>query len=370
MKLWRINKKISVSVFILIIPAINTLFSCHYTFVSSETRGFHANNLIRSLEDLAVPHQNSSYEEGLVVGDNETCTIEDSDQLIGNITIKDHATLIIRDALVNQDDYDRVGITVMNQANLIVTNATLIISQVFSSKILVQDDAIVNIANSNIVNPEQDILIWAEDSSTVYIENSVMSGLKNCKVVADDYSEVHVHNSTFDRMTVWGSSTVFLASSTLGEAVRAFGNSTIHVSDSTISYVTADGDLSLYIRNSNIESYIRTGSSSDVWLIHTVVPEIWAGGSSKLWLIDSSVEAFHEYDEARVFVGWDLPVFGPVAFHHTLVVVVQLFAIVLVGVMVFLVLFFLIRRLWKRSRVHEGSGPVMYCANLPQFSVF
>lgn len=357
MKFGRRNRKTFATVFSTVILAISIL-SCHCISVGLETCSFQSKGAVNPSKSLVVQYQSLPHEGDLIVDGNETRIIEDCEyNLIGNITVKDNATLIIRNAIFNQTGVgDRVGIMVENRSSFVVTNATLIISQDFSSKILVQDEAIVNIVNSNIINSEQDVLIWPEDSSTFYMENSVMSGLKTCKVVANDNSEVHVENSNFDRATVWGSSTVFIESSSLSDAIRTFNNSTVHVFGSTIGYVHAYGSLLLYIRSSTIESYVQTGIESEVWLIKTSVPEVRAGGSSKVWLISASVGTFQEHDNATVSVGWDIPLFGPIAFHHRLAPVVWLIALIAAGAITFVVLFVVIKKLQKRQKKPKGKA--------------
>jgi hypothetical protein len=294
----------------------------------------------------------------MIVGGNEIRTIENCEyHLIGNITVKDNATLIIRNAVFNQTGAgNRAGIEVKNQARLIVTNTTLMISQDFISKILVQDEARVNIVNSNITNPKQDIFIWPEDNSTIHIENSVISGPGSRVVVANGDSEVHIKNSSIARVTVWERSTVIIESSSLNEAIRAFNNCTVNVFDSTIGYVTAFGSLTLYIRSSIIESYVQTGMESHVWLVKTSVKNVIAAENSEVWLIDASAGAFEEHDNAKVFVGWELPLFGTIAFHHRLAFVIQLVTPIAVGATAFVVLFVVIRKLRKRQREAKQKG--------------
>lgn len=311
------------------------------------------------------------HEGDLIVSGNETRTIEDSEyNLIGNVLVKDTATLIIRNAVFNQTGKyvladPPANIVVKNRASFFLTNATLIISQGMpaednTSRILVQDEAKLHIASSKLENFEHDISIWGVGNSLIYIENAIMkrahedvkSTRESCTVLANDYSEVHVKNLTFDRATIYGNSRVFIERSTLKDAVRIFDSPIVQVSDSATGYVTAIGSPSLYIRSSIIESYISaTGSttSADIWLLHMTAKEVRAGGFSKVRLIDASVEDLYMYENATLFVGWDLPLFGPVAFPPTLAWIIQLIAINLFVVTIIVVLYVLIGKLHKRA---------------------
>lgn len=300
------------------------------------------------------------HEGDIIVDGNKTLTIENCEyHFTGNITIEDNATLIIRNAIFNQTGLgDPVGIVVKNRANLIITNTTLIISQAqlqFPSKILVQDEAKLNIVNSNITSSNQEIFIWPESSSRIYIENSVISGPKSCVVVTNGDSEVHIKNSRIDRVTAWVNSKVTIESSSLNEAIRAFNNCTINVFYSTIGYVTAYGSLTLYTRCSIIKSYVQAAMESHVWLVKTSVQKVIAAENSEVWLIDASVGAFEEHDNAKVYVGWETP-FGPLAFHHTIAYIIQLVTPIAVGATLCVILFVAIMKLRNRQKKAKREG--------------
>ena len=316
------------------------------------------------------------YEGDLIVSGNETRTIDYEYDLIGNIIVKDDATLIIKNTVFNQTGKyvpsdvppSGVNVVVKDRASFFLTNVTLTISQGVNerndktSRILVQDEAKIYIASSQLENFRYDISIWAMGQSSVYIENAIMrrarenvtNTVESCTLVVDDYSEVHVKNLTFDRVTVYRSSRVFIERSTLRNAVRVFDSPSIQVSDSTIGYVTAEGSPSLYIRRSIIESYISASestTSADIWLLHMTIKEVRAGGFSKVRLIDASVEDLYMYENATLFVGWDLPLFGPLAFPSTLEFVIRLIVFNSFVVTIIVVLYVLIGKLrkWRLS---------------------
>jgi hypothetical protein len=374
-----------VAVLSLIILAASASSSCH-GISSSNTNALRFKQAVAPAKNMGVQYQTLVNEGDLIVGGNEKLTIEDCEyQLIGNIIVKDDAALTIKNAIFNQttDQYlpENVSadipanIVVENRASLFLINTTLMIPQNATSRILVQNEAKIYIADSSIENFRYDVSIWAIDRSLLYIENSIMRRAKEDvgywtvearTVVCNDYSEVHVENSTFDRAAVYLSSRVFIERSHLKDAVRIFDSPTVQVTGSIIDgYVTAEGSPILYIRssiigygNSTTEPYIsasKSTTSADIWLIHMNVETVIAGGSSKVRLIDASVKDLHMYDNAALFVGWDLPLFGPVAFPSELAFIIQLIALNLLAVTIIVVIFVVLRKL-RRRRLNEPES--------------
>lgn len=369
----RRDTKTIVAVLSLIILAASAWSSCH-GISSSNTNALRFKQAVAPAKNMGVQYQTLVNEGDLIVGGNEKLTIEDCEyQLIGNIIVKDDAALTIKNAIFNQTGRYvpadiPANIVVENRASFFLTNTTLIIPQNVTSRILVQNEAKMYIADSSIENFRYDVSIWAIDSSLLYIENSIMRRTKEDvgywtvearTVVCNDYSEVHIENSTFDRATVYKSSRVFIERSHLKDAVRIFDSPTVQVTGSIIDgYITAEGSPLLYIRssmigsgNSTTGSYISASestTSADIWLIHMNVETVIAGGSSKVRLIDASVKDLHMYDNAALFVGWDLPLFGPVAFPSELAFIIQLIALNLLAVTIIIVIFVVLRKLRRR----------------------
>jgi len=383
----RRDTKTIVAVLSLIILAASALSSCH-GISSSNTNALRFKQAVAPAKNMGVQYQTLVNNGDLIVSGKEKRTIEDCEyQLIGNVIVKDNATLIIKNAIFNQtgqyvpmeisvdNNPTQVNIVVENQASLFLTNTTLMIPQNVTSRILIQNEAKMYIADSSIENFRYDVSIWAIDSSLLYIENSIMRRAKEDvgywtvearTVVCTDYSEVHVENLTFDRATVYSSSRVFIERSHLKDAVRIFDSPTVQVTGSIIDgYVTTEGSPLLYIRssiigygNSTMESYISASestTSADIWLIHMNVETVVAGGSSKVRLIDASVKDLHMYDNAALFVGWDLPLFGPVAFPSELAFIIQLIALNLLAVTIIIVIFVVLRKL-RRRRLNEPKS--------------
>jgi len=386
----RRSRKTITAALSLIIFAANALFSCH-CISSSDRSSFLFEQAIAPVlaKSLVIQYQSLLNEGDLIVGGNETRTIEDCEyKLIGNIIVKDDATLIIRNAIFNQTGRYVLAdipanIVVENRGSFFLTNTTLIISQNVTSRILVQNEAKMYIADSSIENFEYDVSIWAVHSSLIHIENSIMRRarenatswtVETCTVVCDHYSEAHMENLTFDRATVYGSSRVFIERSTVRDAVRIFDSPTVQLTGSTIGYVTAEGSPLLYIRSSIIGSDIKAledTTSADIWLIHMTVESVVAGGSSKVRLVDASVKELNIYGNATLFAGWDLPLFGLVAFSPALAFVIQLVALNLLAVTIIVLLFVVLRKFRKRRlnetkvldkvKSHEGLSGNVSC---------
>jgi hypothetical protein len=138
--------------------------------------------------------------------------------------------------------------------------------------------------------------------------------------------------------------------------------------------VTAEGSPLLYIRSSIIGSDIKAledTTSADIWLIHMTVESVVAGGSSKVRLVDASVKELNIYGNATLFAGWDLPLFGLVAFSPALAFVIQLVALNLLAVTIIVLLFVVLRKFRKRRlnetkvldkvKSHEGLSGNVSC---------
>jgi hypothetical protein len=380
----RNSRKTIVAVLSLIVFATNAISSC-YCISSLYGDSFLFKQAIAPAKSRVIKLQRLVNNGDLIVSGNEKRTIEDCEyQLIGNIIVKDDATLIIKNAIFNQtgqyvpmerfvdNNPTPVNIVVESRASLFITNTTLMITRNVTSRILVRNEAKMYIASSSIENFKYDVEIWAVDASLLYIENSMMRRAKenattytvqSCVVLSKHYSEVHIENLTFDRVTVYGNSRVFIERSTLKNALRIFNSPTVQVVGSIIGYVTAEGSPLVYIRSSIIKGtagpYIMASeptTSADIWLIHMTVESVSAGGSSKVRLIDASVKNLHMYDHAALFVGWDLPLFGPVVLSPESASVTQLIALNLLAVTIIIVLFVGLRKLRKR-RMNETKVP-------------
>jgi len=375
----------------LVIFATNTLSFC-YCKSSSDKNGFLFEQITAPVKSLVIQPQSLVSEGDLIVEGDEIRTIDDGEyQLIGNIMVKDNATLIISNAIFNQTGRNveadiPANVVVKDRATFYLTNTTLIISQNVTSRILVQNQAKMYVTDSSIENFEFDVSIWAIDNSVLFIENSVMRRAKedveywvvqSRVVVCDGHSEVHIENLTYDRTTVYEFSKVFIERSTLKDAVRIFDSPTVQVRDSTMDYLTAEGSPVVFIRSSTIKSYIHAlqdTTSADIWIIHTTVETVVAQGSSKVRLIDASVTNLQIEGNAALFVGWDLPLFGPVAFTPNLAFAIQLIALNALLVAIIIVSYVLIRKFRKRhlSKIevpkkapnHEGTpGIVKLCSH-------
>lgn len=299
------------------------------------------------------------HEENIVVSSNETRIIDYEYYLIGNVTIKDNATLIIQNTFFNlTSTHGFADILVKDHAKLVVTNSTLRISSNSTSKLLIRNHATLEISNSKIENPEDDISIILQDSSSAYIENTVISSSKKPKIVvgysANDNPGVHIKNSTLNRIVVWGLSTVFVEKSIVQGAMRIFTDSIVHVSESTIEgqgepfAITVDGSASIQIRDSIIRTTLTARENSEAWLIHTKTKEVRGSGNAKVWLINTSVDNLYHYDDATIFAGWELPLIGIITVPYTLAPLIEYLTYAALAAVALILLYLVIRKLKKR----------------------
>jgi hypothetical protein len=368
----------------LIVLASSALSSC-YCISILNMNDLRLKQVVAHAKSVSVQYQSLLHEGDLIVSGDEKLTIENCEyQLIGNIIVKDDAILTIRNVIFNQTTNQYLpenitsdipaNIVVENQACFFLINTTLMIPQNVTSRILAQNEAKIYITGSKIENVKYDASVWSIDSSLLYIQNSIMRRAKEdvektvemTVIVCTDHSEVHIENVTFDRVTVYQHSKVFIQRSTLKEAVRIFDSPTVQVTGSIIyGYVTAEGNPILYIRSSIIRygnsttepsiSASENTTSADIWLIHMNVAKVIAGGNSKVRLIDAFVKDLYLYDNAALFVGWDLPLFGPVAFTPQLAFAIQLIALNLLALTVIIVIFVVLRKM-RRLHLNESKS--------------
>jgi len=299
----------------------------------------------------------------IIVDGNKSYTIVDCEfNQVGNITVKENATLIMHNVKFNQTGPDRVGIMLYDQARLIVKDSILIISQNFDSNIYVRDESTLNITNSNIINSLFGICIWVEDYNTVHIQNSNMMGgnaggiQRHCVIMAMNYTMVHVQNTTLDRIAGWNDATIFVQNCTLRESMKIFNYVKVYVSHSTVDYVWASQNCTIYFQHSIVNSSnplefaVRVIHQSSIWFKHSSVRGgILAVNNAKVWLINTSVGNVSLSDEAAAFAGWELPLFGEVYVPYTMAPIVESAAIVTTVAVAIIIIFVMVKKFLRRS---------------------
>jgi hypothetical protein len=327
--------------------------------------------LLMSILSLGVPSKTSAsslflssktvHDGDLVVSGNDILVIENSEyDLIGNLTVKDNATLIIRNSTFNQTgppinatENERALIFVEDNARLVITNATVIISQRLPSRVSIDDHATLEITDSVMMNNNEAFYVWPLAEAVVYLTDSEIHSPSvptvSSVVVVDENSTVHIKNLVCDRVVAWGNAVVWIENSTLENGLRGFYNCTVSARDSTVGFVTAEQYSTLTLRSCKVVSYVLAANETKVWLIHSSAENVMTAGESTVWLIDSSVEAINEYDNSSIQIGWELPIFGIIAFHYTFIPTLRMIMIALTAVVIFLVVLVIVMR-WRRQR--------------------
>lgn len=307
--------------------------------------------------NLANQHQNVTYEGDLVIDDNEIFTIEDSEfYMIGKITVKDTSTLIIRDSkFTTIPSWDGDSIVLMNQANLLITNATVIFKHPgdFECKILVQDYGKANITQSTLRNRGY---VVAYNNSIIYVNNSTITvstriGTYPASGVATfSTSAAEIKNSTMDGVFVWENSAASVKNSVVGilrTAMEESDKTTVNITNSRVDYIEIWGGAPvLNIEGSTITDAHFVGEPF-AWFTSSSVAQISAYSNTKVWLIDSAYGGVETRDNATVLVGWHIPLFGLITMPHTWVSILWNVAFLIIATLSIASLIILYRR-WKR----------------------
>lgn len=313
--------------------------------------------------NVASQYQNVTYEGDLLVSNNETFTIQDSEfYMIGKITVQDTSTLIIQNSKFTAMPIYRDSIVLKDQSNLIVTNTTMISKSQTSKrcKFLIYNDAEVNITHSELQRRWE---IVAYNNSAIHVNNTttqhIFYGADTASlngVITYDTSTAEIENSTIESIFVSDNSTVSIRNSVVKqvrmESMRSRNtqadNATVDIVCSTVEYINAlDGVPTLYVENSTVTWRANFLASSSVQFTRSLIAELIAQRNTNIILIDCYAESIETRDNSSVFVGWHLPLFGLVTMQYTLVPIVQTIITMTIVAIIIAVLVFLYR---KRAR--------------------
>lgn len=310
---------------------------------------------------VANQYQNVTYEGDLLVANNDTFIIQNSEfYMNGTITVQDTSALVIQNSQFTAIPIYRDSIVLKDQANLIVTNTTMISkSQTsFRCKFLVHNDAKVNITHSTLQRRWE---IVAYNNSVIHVNNTTQQIIFGADtshlngVLTYDTSTAEIENSTIESVFVSDNSTVSIRNSVVKQ-VRMEGrrsgsahadNATVDIICSTVESINAmDGVPTLYVEDSTVTWRANFLASSSVQFTRSSIAELIAQRNTNIILIDCYAESIEARDNSRVFVGWHLPLFGLITMHYTLVPIIQL-VIPIAIIAIVLILLVLVRK--KRS---------------------
>ena len=302
--------------------------------------------------NIVSQYQNVTYEGDMLVSGNETFTIQDSEfYMIGEITVADTSMLVIRDSkFVTIPTWPGVSIVLEEQANIAITNSTVIFEHPdgFDCRIIAHGNAQVNITLSTI---RQNGFLVAYDNSLIHVRNSTMTigqepHTQYCGVATFDSSTAKIENSTLDGVFVWDNSSTSIKNSVVGlvrTCRRELDKTAVNITSSVVETVEVGGGSPVFhIKDSTITWRLTMGSNASAWLTGCSIAETSARGNANIFLVDSSSDRIKTQGNATVLVGWNLPFFGLVLMHYTLVPILQTFTIIvlIVVAVIFLVYFF------------------------------
>lgn len=326
---------------------------------------------------FVTQHQNVTYEGDLFINNNETFTIQDSEfYMKGKITVQDASTLIIRNSEftaipIYPTSLDGEIIVLNDQAKLTITDSTLISknSTRFGSRILVGAHAEVNITHSTL----QDLWrIYTEGrDAKIEVNNSTIAtgSLYDGSEIAAMGASVTIENSSIDGTDIWSYSMLSIKNSVVG-FVSAGDVSDVNILDSEIRIIETYGSIgevhgtTLIVQDSTVTLRAQFFANSFVQFTSSSVAELEAYGSADIMLIDSYAGTIETYDDATVFVGWHLPLFGLVTMDHTWVPIIQaiiaIIRIILIMIIIAVLVFFFRKRTKqdqrKRARTSEAKS--------------
>lgn len=315
-------------------------------------------------------YHNVTHEGDILVSGSETFTIQNSEfHMLGKITVTDTSTLMIRNAkFVTIPTYHDESIVLEGQANLAIINSTVIFKHQFGThfgcRINAYDNAQVNITLSTI---RQNGDLVAYDNSSIHVRNSTMTigpepHTDYCGVATFDVSTAKIENSNIDGAFVWDNSSTSIMNSVVGlvRTGRSGSDQTIvNITSCEINAIEAYGDSPvLHIKDSTIAWKLFLSSNASAWLTGCSVGDITCMHNASIFLVDSSADSIKTHDDATVLVGWNLPIFGLVMMHHTLVPIVQNSIIIILIVIAVISLVFLFRKTRRPTRHIKGRAHV------------
>ena len=341
----QIDSQKAIVAHILIVLFCSTIFqSCQPTSTGLVIRDLQLDATVFST-NVTIQYQNITYDEDLLVHNNQTFTIENSEFLItnGTITVEDTSTLIIRNSkFTTNPSWNAEGesIVLMNQANLIITNTTVIFIHPqgdFNCEILVQNDAEANITHSTFQNL---VYVRGSENSVIHVNNSTIVSKAfwtKSGVATYDNSTAEIEKSTMTGAFIWENSTVTIKNSVV-ELLRTGPDppdkTTINIAASKIDQLDAFGATKICVEDST-------------------VTHMNAHSNAEILFVDCHVGRFETHGNPKVVVGWNLPLFGLVKMPHTWIPYVQVTIVVAIGAIIFIVLRLLLRR---RARIQEAES--------------
>lgn len=303
-----------------------------------------------------------THEGDINISDSETFTIQDCEyNITGKIMLEDNATLIVQNArFITTPSLwgDDISLIVKNQARLLVKNSTVVFHEPrgFDCKIIVQDEAEANITGSIL---EKWGYVVAHDTSTINIENSNITigtnSFHNSGVATYDGSMGRIENSIIDGVFVWDTSAASVTNSIVKIIRTCWEESdetVVNITDSRIGTIQVGGGTPIFhVNGSAVTQNAYLHSNTSAWFTDSSVVALRATGNATVWLINSSAGSISLDGDAKVFVGWYLPLFGLVTMPHTWIPIMQI--IFITAIVAIIVVLYIVYSKKKKTREKE-----------------
>jgi hypothetical protein len=348
-------------------------------------------NWLKSWTSTASLYENKTHTGDIIV-ENGTYLVENMEfHIVGKMSVRNDAAVIVRNAkLVLSRVWYIEAIEFKNKSKFMAENATIVFQLSigpYPSYIIADHESQLNITDSKLSGWGG---IIARNDSKVYIENGTFEGPnprddEDCVVITKDNSFASIQNSKLDSASARGQSSILVMQSVIQpNGVSAIENGTIEIensdlgycqwllehsnlrmSNSTVEGISFGGSI-LQAQNSRING-LRTSVNCNVILIDTPVSYVKAHGNSTVWLINSVAREIKTWDEAKVNVGWQLPVLGVLTVPYTWIPILKVVFVIALLIVVIAAAVLLNRR-WKRWQTEKMKQEAISACNLPSFS--
>jgi hypothetical protein len=228
------------------------------------------------------------YQGDLILTENNVTTIEGLLDINGSIIVKENATLVLKNAIVNftQAEDWKFGLFLRDPSNgnphLQVENTTITSNHRFSVELDQNSSAIVH--DSQFTPPLGSYCwLWTYDSSTASFHNFTVYGLSSTSS-----SDVLICNSTIVILNIYGPCAASIRNSTIHTA-NGYGSSLISMDKSAVTNVQAFDSTMFQISDSAIYS-------------------IYGDNKTAIWLTNSTCDVSTINNQSMVFERWYLDV--------------------------------------------------------------
>jgi len=206
---------------------------------------------------------------------------------------------------------------------------------IFHCEIIAKDNAQVNITLST---TQKKGVVRARNNSSIHVRNSTITvgpepHTEYSSVVTRDVSTAKIENSNIDGVFVWDNSSTSIKNSDVRLVRTGWeepDKTAVNITSSEVRVIeTCGGSPAFHIKDSTITARVRLNNDASAWFTRCSIAETSASGNANMFLINSSVERIKTFGNATVLVGWNLPLFGLVIMHYTLVPVLQTFIVII-----------------------------------------